>query len=64
MTKERYNQLMDDDHSELNADEWKEGWHFCMTEWDGLLIGPGMPEFKYCNCSPVEQSEEPGAQPN
>lgn len=61
MTTERYNQLMDDEKSELTKEEWDQGWHFCMSEWDGLLIGPGMPEFKYCNCAPKEESEGPVA---
>lgn len=55
MTFERYNELMDTEGSELTHDEMREGWHFCMTEWDGLLIGPGMPEYKYCKCAPYEE---------
>lgn len=25
------------------------GWHYC-SDWDGLLIGPGMPEMACCTC--------------
>lgn len=59
MTKERWELLMDlDQHEELTKEEIQAGWHWCMTEWDGLLIGPGMEEFKYCSCAPVESNDQ------
>lgn len=48
MTTKRYAQLMKDGTG-LTQEELKAGWHFCV-EWDGLLIGPGMPEMECCSC--------------
>ena len=36
MTNERYNQLMNNEDSELTQEEINQGWHFCF-EFDGLL---------------------------
>lgn len=33
----------------LSDEEIAEGWHWC-PEWDGLLVGPGMPEMESCVC--------------
>lgn len=49
MKNERWQLLMDDDDAPLTAEEITLGWHFC-CEWDGLLVGPGMDELKYCHC--------------
>lgn len=49
MTKKRWNRLMGDWDEELTPGEMRRGWHFC-DRWDGLLVGPGMPEFKVCRC--------------
>ena len=58
MTHQRWNKLMDlDSKEELTKDEMRAGWHYCMTEWDGLLIGPGMTEFKYCKCTPFKEED-------
>lgn len=54
MESERWQALMKDDTLPLTAEEIAAGWHFCMWGWDGLLIGPGMEEMKYCCC------DEPG----
>lgn len=35
--------------AKLTRSEIDEGWHFC-REWDGMLVGPGMPEMKACGC--------------
>ncbi len=61
MTKDRYNRIMDEEE-ELSKEEFDQGWHFCMSEWDGLLVGPGMEEYKYCKCvnadgSPANQNK-------
>jgi hypothetical protein len=48
MTKKRYNELWDDPEKFLTNDEIEEGWHFC-GEWDGMLVGPKMPETEFCN---------------
>lgn len=56
MTRERYTEVFEG-NGELTKEEWDLGWHFCMTEWDGLLIGPGMPEFKHCCCQPTTFEE-------
>ncbi len=49
MSPERYYEVAWDIEKDLTAKEFKEGWHFC-CEFDGLLVGPGMEEQKYCNC--------------
>lgn len=53
MTKNRYAELMVDDHLDLTTEEIKEGWHFCV-EFDGLLVGPGSSELEFCRCLPPE----------
>jgi hypothetical protein len=30
-------------------DEYEAGWHYC-SEWDGMLVGPGMIETECCSC--------------
>ena len=52
ITKERYNQLMNDPSEKLTLEEIKEGWHFC-NDWDGLLIHKNDQEFDVCNCQEV-----------
>jgi len=47
MKNKRYNELMYDLGAKLTDEEISEGWHFC-AEWDGLLIGPGMPGLESC----------------
>jgi hypothetical protein len=47
MTNERWRALMDNDDLPLTAEEIAGGWHFCW-EWDGLLVGPEMEEWKFC----------------
>jgi hypothetical protein len=49
MSETRYQALMHDDSLRLTPEEIREGWHFCY-DWDGLLIGPGMPELECCVC--------------
>lgn len=51
MTDERWKQLMDNpDEAVLTEEEITQGWHFCYSEWDGLLVGPGMAENEMCTC--------------
>lgn len=52
MTKERYNELMDNQDLSLDIDEQREGWHFC-NEFDGLLV-KGDPDEKICGQSCIE----------
>jgi hypothetical protein len=33
----------------LTQEELDAGWHFCY-DWDGMLVGPGMPETEICVC--------------
>lgn len=47
MTDQRWQALMSDEALELTVDEKSAGWHFC-TQFDGLLVGPGMPEREFC----------------
>lgn len=57
MTPERIKELEEDDVSSLTIEECLAGWHFCY-EWDGLLVGPGMPELEFCQCFAPELKEE------
>lgn len=50
MDRKRWNELMNDDSTELTPEEVAQGWHWCW-EWDGLLVGPGMKELEACVCS-------------
>ena len=40
----------------LTPEERAEGWHFC-HDWDGMLVGPGMPEMECCTCAPSPSKE-------
>lgn len=51
MTESRYKEV-DSTGRGLTQEEIDSGWHFCF-DWDGLLIGPGMPEMKICICEGV-----------
>lgn len=53
MTRERYNLLMEDDSVDLTQAEISKGYHFC-SEFDGLLVGPGMYELNHCSCWPKD----------
>lgn len=55
MTNERYVLLRTNEDEQLTKEEIKEGWHFC-DDYDGLLIGPKMPELHICCCLPREHS--------
>jgi hypothetical protein len=52
MPEERYREL-ERGAAELSPDEIEDGWHWC-NEFDGLLVGPGMEELKYCHCEEAE----------
>lgn len=62
MDKKRYNELDRNGHG-LTEEELKEGWHFC-REWDGMLVGPDMPEMKACLCFPKTRRKEINAKSN
>lgn len=49
MTDKRWRQVMKNENENLTQDELERGYHFCY-DWDGLLVGPCMGEFRYCNC--------------
>lgn len=57
MTQQRYRQLNDatnrdgEVESSLTEEEYKAGWHFCWSEWDGLLIHKDDPEMEACSCN-------------
>lgn len=40
----------------ISPEELKEGWHFC-PDWDGLLVGPKMPEMECCTCDLHKEDE-------
>lgn len=44
----RYRQLMNG-VGKLTEEEKTKGWHFC-PDCDGMLIGPGTPEWDGCQC--------------
>lgn len=41
----------------LNDNDISRGWHFC-PDWDGMVIGPGMPEMDGCTCE-LPNKEQP-----
>ena len=45
MSDEKYTELHDNQNSSLTKEEIDLGWHWC-NEFDGMLVGPGMPEFE------------------
>lgn len=51
MTKQRWNELMRNHPpgTDLTPEERAKGWHWCI-DWDGLLVGPWMPEEAGCLC--------------
>ena len=49
MDEKRRKQLECDRQESLTLQERLEGWHYCI-DWDFMIIGPGMPEMKHCNC--------------
>lgn len=49
MNSERWQKLMADDTLALTASEKRIGWHFC-NDYDGLLVGPTMGEWRTCQC--------------
>ena len=53
MTQARWLEAMKDDSAILTEEELAEGWHWC-AEFDGLLVGPGMGELKFCKCLPKD----------
>ncbi len=54
MTPARYKELDRDMNACCTAEEVAAGWHWC-CEWDGLLVGPTMPEWDCCLCYSPEQ---------
>lgn len=55
MTTERWLELQEskDPHIRISDAELAEGWHWC-AEFDGLLVGPGMSELRFCKCLPKD----------
>jgi hypothetical protein len=48
MTRKRWDELsFSNDHPTLTLKEIDQGWHWC-SDWDGLLVGPGMDEMDSC----------------
>lgn len=54
MTPQRIRELEADPHAVLTDREVMMGWHWC-CEFDGLLVGPTMPEWDCCLCYTPEQ---------
>ena len=50
MTPVRYFELEMSRATPLTKEELAQGWHFCY-DWDGMLLGPGMPELEGCTCN-------------
>lgn len=60
MTLERHAFLMDNPKEELTPEEFDAGWHFCTSEWDGLLIHRTDHEAQFCKCewkNPADQAK-------
>lgn len=55
MNDYRWCALMLHDGLQLTEAEIAEGWHFC-AEWDGLLVGPEMPEMESCLCHETKKN--------
>ena len=55
MDDKRYNEV-DRGLKALEKHELDLGWHFCI-EWDGMLVGPGMPELECCNCIAKDETK-------
>jgi hypothetical protein len=55
MTKERWMELQNsrDPNIAISDAELALGWHWC-NEFDGLLVGPGMGELRFCKCLPKD----------
>lgn len=45
--------LGESEDCKLTQDEIDAGWHYC-SNWDGLLVGPGMAELNCCTCEEVK----------
>lgn len=52
MSEDRYQEL-ERGAFELTEQEIEDGWHWC-NDFDGLLVGPGMEEQKYCHCEDAD----------
>ena len=50
MKRQRYKELETDLSLKLTPEEVAEGWHFCGSEWDDMLIHKDWPEAECCNC--------------
>ncbi len=50
MKRERYNELSRNMKLKLTDEEVADGWHFCYSEWDDMLIHKNWPEAECCNC--------------
>jgi len=50
LKNDRYVKIAGDASISLTSEEAEEGWHFCYSEWDGMLVGPGMLEYEICKC--------------
>jgi len=49
MTEERYKECQKG-MLQLTQEEIDEGWHYCISEWDGMLCLPTWEEAKVCGC--------------
>lgn len=49
MTQERYQELENNSELNLTDEEYKKGWHFCIS-WDFMLIHKSWDENSRCKC--------------
>lgn len=53
MTEKQWRDLQNDPQGTISQEDLARGWHWCW-EWDGLLVGPSMPEWgddkTQCRC--------------
>lgn len=59
MTRGRHRFLEFNLEEKLTKEEVADGWHFCNSEWDGMLIHITSPEFEGCKCDGIK-GKNPG----
>lgn len=56
ISKQRWNELMDDKDGTLTLHEMSVGYHWC-GEFDGLLVGPDSDEWQFCKCHGEDKAD-------
>ncbi len=56
MTLEEYDDYLSNGHPLRDA-EVSDGWHYCHSAWDGLLIHKDWFEAEHCKCEHLVESQ-------